>query len=283
MNKILNRVSIIFSFFLLSFTNYSKPTNKTVFQFRVYHLKNDQQVSMTDSFLQNALLPALHRFGIKNVGVFKPLANDTASDKLIYVLIPFTSLDEWMKITDRLQSDAAFKKEGESFLHADAKMPAFQRMESILLNAFDGQPGMDLPKQKDPNRVFELRSYESPTPHLADRKRAMFNHDEMNIFSRLKFNPVFYANLKIPSKETALKIKIGENSIASWAPKSPTRMYHGTADEAVPFQTSVTTYSRFLALGSTKVEFFPIPGGTHTTSIIPMMSNVLPWLQSLDK
>ena len=86
-------------------------------------------------------------------------------------------------------------KEGESFLHADAKMPAFQRMESILLNAFDGQPGMVLPKQKDPNRVFELRSYESPTPHLADKKRAMFNHDEMKIFSRLKFNPVFYSEV----------------------------------------------------------------------------------------
>ena len=195
MNKILKATSIIFSFVALSFNSYSKPTNKVVFQFRVYHLKDEKQVSMTDSFLQNALLPALHRFGIKNVGVFKPLANDTAVDKLIYVLIPFTSLDEWMKITERLHLDAVFKKEGESFLHADAKIPAFQRMESILLKAFDGQPGMVLPKQKDPNRVFELRSYESPTSHLADKKRAMFNHDELKIFSRLKFNPVFYAEV----------------------------------------------------------------------------------------
>ena len=195
MNKILKSVAIIFSFVVLSFNSYSKPTNKIVFQFRIYHLKDDQQVGMTDSFLQNALLPALHRFGIKSIGVFKPLANDTAADKLIYVLIPFNSLDQWMKIMDRLQTDAAFKKAGESFLHADAKMPAFQRMESILLNAFDGQPGLDLPKQKDPDRVFELRSYESPTLHLADRKRAMFNNDEMEIFSRLRFNPVFYAEV----------------------------------------------------------------------------------------
>jgi len=203
MNKILKSFSLIFSFVVLSFNGYSKPrlyqvgqaTNKSVFQFRVYHLKNEKQVSMTDSFLQNALLPALHRFGIKNVGVFKPLANDTAVDKLIYVLIPFNSLDQWTKITDRLQSDDVFKKAGESFLHADAKMPAFQRMESVLLNAFDGQAGLDLPKQKDANRIFELRSYESPTSHLADKKRAMFNNDEMKIFSRLGFNPVFYAEV----------------------------------------------------------------------------------------
>src|SRR6185437_6331065 len=169
MNKILKSAPIIFSLVALSFYGYSKPrlyhvwqaTNKSVFQFRVYHLKSEKQVSMTDSFLQNALLPALHRFGIKKVGVFKPLANDTAVDKLIYVLIPFNSLDQWMKITDRLQSDAVFKNAGESFLHADAKMPAFQRMESILLDAFDGQGGLDLPKQKDANRIFELRSYES--------------------------------------------------------------------------------------------------------------------------
>lgn len=185
----------IISFLIFSQALYSKPTNKAVFQFRVYHLKNDQQVSMTDNFLKDALLPALHRLGIKNVGVFKPLANDTASDKLIYVLIPFASLDQWEKITDRLHSDAIFKKAGESFLHADAKMPAFQRMESILLNAFDGQTNLVLPKQKDPNRIFELRSYESPTEHLADKKRAMFNNDELKIFARLGFNPVFYAEV----------------------------------------------------------------------------------------
>ncbi|MEO8823765.1 MAG: NIPSNAP family protein [Ginsengibacter sp.] len=202
MSKIIRTVLIIFSFILFSINGYSKPTlptgrqaNKMIFQFRVYHLKDNQQVGITDSYLQDALLPALHRFGIKNIGVFKPLANDTAVDKLIYVLIPFTSLDQWMKITDRLSLDNKFQKDGESFLHADAKMPAFQRMESILLNAFDGQPGMNLPKQKDPDRVFELRSYESPTSHLADKKRAMFNNDELEIFSRLGFNPVFYAEV----------------------------------------------------------------------------------------
>lgn len=97
------------------------------------------------------------------------------------------------------------------------------------------------------------------------------------------FNPVFYANLKNPAKETALKTKVGENSFLAWVPKSPTRLYHGTADEAVPFITSLVTYERFLAAGATNVQFFPIPGGTHETSVVPMMLNALPWLQSLDK
>ncbi len=59
------------------------------YQVKIYHLKNDAQVAQVDAYLQNAYLPALHRKGIKNIGVFKPIANDTASVKLVYVLIPF--------------------------------------------------------------------------------------------------------------------------------------------------------------------------------------------------
>ncbi|HEU5054307.1 MAG TPA: NIPSNAP family protein [Hanamia sp.] len=191
---------IFFSCLVISEGIYSKPTNSkatnnSIFQIRLYHLKDDNQVKMTDEFLKDAYLPALHRMGIKNIGVFKPIANDTAADKQIYVLIPFTSLDQWMKINERLNSDASFKSAGEKFLHADAKNPPFVRLESILLQPFSGQTFLNIPKTKDANRVFELRSYESPTWHLADKKRAMFNKDEMNIFSRLKFNPVFYAEV----------------------------------------------------------------------------------------
>lgn len=193
---------IVFAALILSQGTYSKPTclpdrqaNDMIFQIKLYHLKDNNQLNMTDDFLKDAYLPALHRYGIKNIGVFKPISNDTAVDKLVYVLVPFTSLDQWKKIIDRLGGDAAFKSSAENFLHADAKNPPFQRVESILLESFSGQPFLKIPRQKDPERVFELRSYESPTWHLADKKRAMFNKDEMGIFTRLDFNPVFYAEV----------------------------------------------------------------------------------------
>ena len=186
---------VAFAVLIFSQNIYSKQTNNMIFQIKLYHLKDNNQVNMTDNFLKDAYLPALHRYGIKNIGVFKPITNDTASDKLIYVLIPFTSLDQWMKINDRLNGDAAYKSSAENLLHADAKNPPFQRLESILLESFSGQPFLKIPKQKDPERVFELRSYESPTWHLADKKRAMFNKDEMSIFTKLGFNPVFYAEV----------------------------------------------------------------------------------------
>jgi hypothetical protein len=195
MNQILKPL-IFFTFFLMSFQVYSKPTNNGIFQIRIYHLKNDAQVKATDHFLETAFLPALHRFGIKNIGVFKPIANDTSAVKLIYVLIPFSSADQWKKISDRLNSDAVFKSSGKDFLNANAKNPPFERMESLLLQPFSTHPDLTLPKQKSSERIFELRSYESPTEVLFEKKVAMFNTGgEIPIFNRLGFNPVFYGKV----------------------------------------------------------------------------------------
>jgi len=97
------------------------------------------------------------------------------------------------------------------------------------------------------------------------------------------FTPTFYAALASPTGELVLKQQLADNSFLTWVPKSPTRLYHGTADQSVFYQTSASTFARFQAAGATNVEFFPIPGGTHETSIIPMMASVLPWFQSLDK
>jgi pimeloyl-ACP methyl ester carboxylesterase len=97
------------------------------------------------------------------------------------------------------------------------------------------------------------------------------------------FTPTFYANLLNANGETALKQKLTENSFLNWVPKSPTRLYHGTADEAVFYQTTVNTFNKFKAAGATNVEFFTIQNGTHESSVQPMIENVLPWIQSLDK
>ena len=165
------------------------------YQIKIYHLKNTEQVSQTDEYLEHAYLPALHRFGIKNIGVFKPIANDTASLKFIYVLIPFSSEEQWIKINDKLEKDAAYNSSAKSFLAAPADKAPYERMESILLEAFIAQPHLWLPDSKNADRIFELRSYESPTENLSDKKIAMFNADEIEIFKRLAFNPVFYGRV----------------------------------------------------------------------------------------
>ncbi len=48
---------------------------------RVYNLNTKEQEEKLDKFLQTALLPALHRMGIPQVGVFTPVGNDTAANR----------------------------------------------------------------------------------------------------------------------------------------------------------------------------------------------------------
>ena len=106
MKKIFKRFALVaflpvIVFFIQSWLPVSK-TKREFYQITIYHFSNANQEKMLDTYLQHALLPALHKMNIKNIGVFKPVGNDTAADKKIYVLIPFKSLDQFVKLPAKL-------------------------------------------------------------------------------------------------------------------------------------------------------------------------------------
>jgi hypothetical protein len=156
--------------------------------------------------LQNAYLPALHRAGISKVGVFKPIAKEAKQAKdqnVIYVFIPFKSYEQFSKLEQRLAKDAVFQNDGKVYLDALYSEPAYERIESILLNAFKKSPKFGLPQLKGPmkDRVYELRSYEEHMEKISKNKIQMFNKgDEVGLFKRLNFNAVFYAEVVSDSR-----------------------------------------------------------------------------------
>src|SRR4051812_20652592 len=154
---------------------YGAPPEKDLYQIRVYRLKTNEQMQQLDQFLKDAYLPALHRAGIKKVGVLKPLTNDTAALKSVYVIIPFSSMKNFAGLGEKLKKDEAYWTAGKSFREAPSDHPPYERMESILLEAFNNQKHFILPEKKAGN-IFELRSYESPTEKLHDKKVAMFEN-----------------------------------------------------------------------------------------------------------
>lgn len=167
------------------------------YEIKIYHYKTAEQEQLIDGYLQKAFLPALHRLGIKNVGVFKPVEQDTA-DLKVYVLIPFSSLDQIVVIQDKLQNDKQYTASGKAYLDALYSAPPFKRLESIVLRAFSHQPVMDTPKLKGARneRIYELRSYESHTEKIFKNKVHMFNEGgEVALFKRLNFNAVFYGEV----------------------------------------------------------------------------------------
>jgi hypothetical protein len=172
--------------------------SREFYQITVYHFTSAEQENAIDGYLKNALVPALHRRGIKSVGVFKARANDTASDKRMYVLIPFKHIEEVANLSSRLLEDQQYLQNGKEYLDAPFDKTPYVRMENIVLLAFELAPRMSAPNLSSPksDHVYELRSYESGTEKLYRNKVQMFNQGgEIKLFDRLKFNAVFYAEV----------------------------------------------------------------------------------------
>ena len=193
----------IFIFILLAIslpaTIRAEGPSREFYSIRIYQLKDASQESRMDAYLQTALLPALHRLGIAGIGVFKPVGNDTAAVKKVYMLIPFQSLEQYTSLQASLDKDAEYTTAGKDYIEATYDNPPYLRIESILLRAFPDMPRHTAPKTLQgpkTSRVYELRSYEGPTERYFANKVQMFNAGgEIPLFARLGFNAVFYASV----------------------------------------------------------------------------------------
>ena len=190
-------IAFLLSFQLISIAVFAKEKSREYYQITIYHFTNSQQEQAIDNYLKNALIPALHKTASAKIGVFKPIANDTAADKLLFVIAPFSKAESLLSLPVSLQKDQQFTASSQYF-DTGYQAPPYQRMENIILQAFPLAPTMNVPKLTGPvkDKVYELRSYESPTEKLFYNKVQMFNEGgEINIFSKLNFNPVFYAEV----------------------------------------------------------------------------------------
>jgi hypothetical protein len=187
--------TLLLALTLFTFTLFAKE--RQYYQIKIYHLKTPAQETLVDEYLQKAFLPALHKAGIRQAGVFKPVTPDTA-DMRIYVLIPFQSMEQFINLDKTLQADKAYQTNSEAYTNAAWNNIPYTRIESILLQAFPGMPMLQAPSLQAPQqeRVYELRSYESPSEKYHVNKVKMFNTgDEIGIFKSLGFNAVFYASV----------------------------------------------------------------------------------------
>jgi len=177
----------------------SAQAKQEYYELRVYHLAwGSGQEGKVDAFLKDVYLPALHRAGIAKAGVFKPIETDVLSGKRIFVLIPFKTIDQYFMLPEVLGKDKAYLDAGKAFIDAPYNEAPYARVESIVLKAFKNMPQPFFPSYTNPvsERVYELRSYESATEAKASKKIHMFNEGgEIDIFTSLKFNAVFYGEV----------------------------------------------------------------------------------------
>ena len=164
------------------------------YELRVYTLKDAAQQHLVQDYLSKAYIPTLNRLGVMHVGVFTELK--PAAYTRLFVLIPYSGLDQFTKVAAALEHDGAYIIQAMPYLNAPATAPAYERIESSLLKAFAHTPKLVLPGTKP--RMFELRQYQSAGESAGKKKIEMFNDQgEIDIFKRLGFKPVFFAETLI--------------------------------------------------------------------------------------
>jgi hypothetical protein len=191
-------IFLLCCFASLTIAAQKKEANPEIYDLRVYHYSTIEQEKRILTFLETAMLPALHKLGIRDVGVFESLSNDTVTDKQIYLLLPWTSHAQKFDVEQKLGADPTFISEGADYVETSYDKPVYNRMEVIQLKAFHLAPKLQRPALTGPRdqRVYELRSYESASEKIYRNKVQMFNEGgEIALFKRLKFNAVFYGDV----------------------------------------------------------------------------------------
>jgi hypothetical protein len=168
----------------------NKKLAQQLYELRVYTLKDNIQQKLVEDYLKSAAIPALNRLGSKNIGVFTELKPDGQTK--IVVLVPYNSAADFLMVENNLMADSTYTEQAAVYLNAPLTAPAYERIESSLLQAFTGMPRLETPGLTA--RIFELRRYESATEAAGKKKIEMFNEaGEIGIFKRLGFKPVFYS------------------------------------------------------------------------------------------
>lgn len=185
------------------------------YDFRRYQLISGPGTKLTDAYFSATLIPALNRLGIGPIGAFNVyFGPDTPA---YYLLLPSTKLETLVTAELELAKDPAFLKAATPFWDAPGAAPAYAKVESTLLRAFEGYPKLTVPASvaKKEKRIYQLRTYVSPTPMDHARKVEMFHQGEFAIFAKAGAANVFYADALIGPRLPSLTYMLSFPDLAA--------------------------------------------------------------------
>lgn len=166
-------------------------TQKEIYEWREYEMRFGIDKGQLEQYFKTALIPALNKYGVKTVGVFKEW-KETEPAKL-YVLIPYASIDSYLLVNTKVKVDADYIKNSAAYNSIPVDKPVYNRFTASLMTAFEGWPALTVPPGAP--RIFELRTYEGYSEDAVKRKVQMFHNGEFDIFKRAKLNPVFFGEV----------------------------------------------------------------------------------------
>jgi NIPSNAP len=181
----------------------AQPGNREFYQIRRYQLQSGPQGKLAADYF-SVLIPALNRLGMTPVGALQlKFGPETPAN---YLIIPSRSTESLVTIDQQLANDEEFVKLADAFWNAPAISPAFVRVDSWLLSAFAGWPRLRVPTMMatGATRIFQLRTYESPSMRDHVRKIEMFHSGEFEVFKNSGAQMVFFGDTLIGSRMPSL-------------------------------------------------------------------------------
>jgi hypothetical protein len=206
-----------------------ESTAPEFYVWRQFVMRTGTQPRRVADFVQGALIPALNRLGHSPIGAFEVIAG--VPTPTLFLLVPLASLDALATAESALRSDEQFTRAGAAYLDSTATDPAFVRQEGALLAATPKIPRLVVPAAtaaKGP-RLFELRTYESPSEraHLA-KVRMFAEMGEIDIFRRVGLTPVFFSRTIVGPRMPSLVYMLVHENMA--ARESSWRAFGGDAE-----------------------------------------------------
>jgi len=133
------------------------------------------------------------------------------------------------------------------------------------------------------NRLSDVfrEPYATNLPDYFDGSQAL---SDVNALLPTTIDSLFRADFVeafLGGQESEIEEAIQENTLLSWGPVAPVRLYHGTADSTVTIRNTFDAYASLQANGGTSVELVTLLGADHFTGFMPSMILAEAWFDSI--
>jgi len=177
-----------------------------------YFLRNGSQTTRIQDFLAQGLVPTIRKLHSGPVICLEALV--AAHMPQVVVITGYRSLNEIKEVGDRMWKEESYRQAVQSW-EAGAEAP-YEHLAQALLAATDYSPEV---KPADPvpatPRIFELRTYHSPTWRQLKALHERFAGPEIAIFHRVGVHPILYTSTVFGQNMPNLTYLIPFDSLAA--------------------------------------------------------------------
>lgn len=148
------------------------------------------QSNRLSAWLEKRAMPLLKRHIEGPIGVFNVDIGPHIPS--VMIMTSYASLAAYERESDSLYADPEWSAAvGE----AEDGGPSFFRLDSTLLHALPFSPALKASAAGDPaHKIFELRTYEASTFRQLEMMHQRFFPQEVEVFAKCGFKPIFYAD-----------------------------------------------------------------------------------------